>query len=106
MKRLMDNGQAEIAPLLIRDEECGYLPLFGVYQPQKRDQVRVVFIGETSRNFFKQRLDNWTRSSQQSHRRVITLPERTSSRNRRYPADILRIPCVKKTPKLIEVLFT
>ena len=41
MKRLMDNGHAEIAQPLIRDEECWYLPLFGVYHPQKRDQVRV-----------------------------------------------------------------
>ena len=43
MKRLMDNGHAEIAPPLAHDEECWYLPLFGVYHPHKRDQVRVVF---------------------------------------------------------------
>lgn len=43
MKRLMDNGHAEIAPPFARNEECWYLPLFGVYHPHKHNQVRVVF---------------------------------------------------------------
>jgi hypothetical protein len=43
MKRLMDDGHAEIAPPLAHDEECWYLSLFRVYHPHKHDQVRDVF---------------------------------------------------------------
>lgn len=30
-----ESGQAELAPPLKKDQECWYLPTFGVYHPQK-----------------------------------------------------------------------
>ena len=43
MKRIFDSNHAEIAPPLKENEECWYLPLFGVYHPKKPDQIRGVF---------------------------------------------------------------
>ncbi|XP_037528681.1 uncharacterized protein LOC119405929 [Rhipicephalus sanguineus] len=43
MKELFFKGHAEEAPPLNADEECWYLPIFGVHHPQKPDQIRVVF---------------------------------------------------------------
>ena len=43
MQKILDNQQAEIAPPLQPKEECWYLPMFGVYHPQKPNQIRVVF---------------------------------------------------------------
>ncbi|XP_033761536.1 uncharacterized protein LOC117343299 [Pecten maximus] len=43
MKGLIDSGHAEPAASLNPEEECWYLPLFGVYHPQKKDRIRGVF---------------------------------------------------------------
>ncbi|XP_078809202.1 uncharacterized protein LOC144994598 [Oryzias latipes] len=43
MGKILANGHAEVAPPLNQNEECWYLPSFGVYHPQKPDQIRVVF---------------------------------------------------------------
>ena len=43
MQNIFDNGHAELAPPLKADEECWYLPIFGVYHPQKPGQIRGVF---------------------------------------------------------------
>ncbi|KAI3369215.1 hypothetical protein L3Q82_007449 [Scortum barcoo] len=43
MEKLFENGHAESAPPLSDDTECWYLPIFGVYHPQKPGQIRVVF---------------------------------------------------------------
>ncbi|XP_075539206.1 uncharacterized protein LOC142573874 [Dermacentor variabilis] len=43
MNKLFIKGHAEEAPPLHVDEECWYLPIFGVHHPQKPDQIRVVF---------------------------------------------------------------
>nr|XP_055029189.1 uncharacterized protein LOC129418268 [Misgurnus anguillicaudatus] len=43
MQKVIDNKQAEVAPTLQQNEECWYLPMFGVYHPQKPNQIRVVF---------------------------------------------------------------
>lgn len=43
MEKLFENGHAESAPPLLDDTECWYLPIFGVYHPQKPGQIRVVF---------------------------------------------------------------
>ena len=43
MSKIFENGHAEEAPPLTKDEECWYLPVFGVYHPQKPDQIRCVF---------------------------------------------------------------
>lgn len=43
MGKIFKNHHAEVAPLLGKDEECWYLPTFGVYHPQKPGQIRVVF---------------------------------------------------------------
>ncbi|XP_069109740.1 uncharacterized protein [Argopecten irradians] len=40
---ILDNGHAEVAPPLNDDEECWYLPLFGVYHPKKPDKIRGFF---------------------------------------------------------------
>lgn len=39
MQGILDNGHAEVAPPVKKDEECWYLPLFGVYHPKKKDKV-------------------------------------------------------------------
>lgn len=43
MKKVFENDQAELAPELGEHQERWYLPLFGVYHPQKPNQIRVVF---------------------------------------------------------------
>lgn len=43
MEGILNNGHAEVAPPLSGDEECWYLPLFGVYHPQKPDKIQGVF---------------------------------------------------------------
>ncbi|KAI3361663.1 hypothetical protein L3Q82_002029 [Scortum barcoo] len=43
MQKMIDNDQAEPAPPLDKNKEHWYLPSFGVYHPQKPDQIRVVF---------------------------------------------------------------
>ncbi|XP_014671055.1 PREDICTED: uncharacterized protein LOC106811851, partial [Priapulus caudatus] len=43
MKGVIDNKHAEVAPLLKENEECWYLPLFGVYHPKKPGKIRGVF---------------------------------------------------------------
>lgn len=43
MQRVFDSKHAEVAPPLGSNEKCRYLPLFGVYHPQKRGQIRGVF---------------------------------------------------------------
>lgn len=42
MDKIFANGHAEVAPPL-KEDECWYLPTFGVYHPQKPNQIRVVF---------------------------------------------------------------
>ncbi|XP_056409269.1 uncharacterized protein LOC130324954 [Hyla sarda] len=43
MQKIFDNDQAERAPPLQENQEHWYLPIFGVYHPQKPGQIRVVF---------------------------------------------------------------
>lgn len=43
MQQMIENDQAEQAPPLSKCTECWYLPTFGVYHPQKPNQIRVVF---------------------------------------------------------------
>ncbi len=43
MQTKNDNDHAEHAPPIDNEEEYWYLPMFGVYHPQKTDQIRVVF---------------------------------------------------------------
>ncbi len=43
MEKIFSNGHAEVAPPLREEDECWYLPTFGVYHPQKPNQIRVVF---------------------------------------------------------------
>lgn len=43
MQKMLDNQHAKLAPPLQSDQECWYLPIFGVYHPQKPGQIRVVF---------------------------------------------------------------
>nr|XP_020483745.2 uncharacterized protein LOC109978925 [Labrus bergylta] len=43
MNKIFKNGHAEVAPPLQPEEECWYLPHFGIYHPQKPGQIRVVF---------------------------------------------------------------
>ncbi|KAK7945831.1 hypothetical protein WMY93_001559 [Mugilogobius chulae] len=50
MQSLFDNGHAEIAPPLSEEEECWYLPFFGVYHPRKPEQIRVVFDSSAQHN--------------------------------------------------------
>lgn len=43
MGKIFDNKHAEVAPPLECNEECWYLPTFGVYHPHKPENIRVVF---------------------------------------------------------------
>ncbi|XP_033105146.1 uncharacterized protein LOC117107553 [Anneissia japonica] len=43
MDGVINKGHAEVAPPLKNDEECWFLPLFGVYDPKKKDKIRGVF---------------------------------------------------------------
>ncbi|KAL3977608.1 alcohol-forming fatty acyl-CoA reductase [Sarotherodon galilaeus] len=43
MEKIIANSHTEVAPPLREDEECWFLPSFGVYHPQKPNQIRVVF---------------------------------------------------------------
>ncbi|XP_057695101.1 thymocyte nuclear protein 1 isoform X1 [Corythoichthys intestinalis] len=43
IQNMLDNDHAEIAPILDSNKEHWYLPSFGVYHPQKPNQLRVVF---------------------------------------------------------------
>lgn len=43
MEKIFANDQAEIAPELEPGEEHWYLPIFGVYHPQKPGKIRAVF---------------------------------------------------------------
>ncbi|KAM4019382.1 uncharacterized protein ACNLHF_000087 [Anomaloglossus baeobatrachus] len=43
MDKIFRNNHAEPAPFLKKNEECWYLPSFGVYHPRKPNQIRVVF---------------------------------------------------------------
>lgn len=43
MQNIFDRDHAELAPPLQKGQECWYLPIFGVYHPQKPGQIRVVF---------------------------------------------------------------
>ncbi|XP_038077337.1 uncharacterized protein LOC119745185 [Patiria miniata] len=43
MEGVISHGHAEVAPPLQPDEECWYLPFFGVYHPKKKDKIRGVF---------------------------------------------------------------
>jgi hypothetical protein len=43
MQKMLDNDQAEPSPPLEGDKEHWYLPIFGVYHPQKPEQIRVAF---------------------------------------------------------------
>lgn len=43
LEKLFENDHAEIAPSVRPNEQCWYLPSFGVYHPKKPSQMRVVF---------------------------------------------------------------
>lgn len=43
MTKLFDNDHAEEAPTIQSNQEQWFLPLFGVYHPQKPNQIRGVF---------------------------------------------------------------
>ncbi|KAK3092639.1 hypothetical protein FSP39_005230 [Pinctada imbricata] len=43
MDKILRNGVAEVAPPLVENTECWYLPLFGVYHPKKPGNIRGVF---------------------------------------------------------------
>lgn len=47
MQNIFDHDQAGLAPLLKEWSECWYLPIFGVYHPQKPDKIRVIFDSST-----------------------------------------------------------
>lgn len=44
MKKVFSKGHAEIAPVLKNEEECWYLPIFGVYNPKKPNQICMFFL--------------------------------------------------------------
>ena len=43
MKRIFECKHAEVAPPILPNDDCWYLPLFGVYHQKKPGKVRVVF---------------------------------------------------------------
>jgi hypothetical protein len=55
MQGLFDAEHIERAPELNPSDECWYLPLFGIYHPQKKDRIRGVF--DSSATFCGQSLN-------------------------------------------------
>lgn len=47
MEKLFQNHHAERVPPIYEDDECWYLPIFGVYYPRKPGQIRVAFYSST-----------------------------------------------------------
>lgn len=43
MDKIFEKGHAEEVPPLPDNKERWYLPMFGVYHPQKKDSIRMVF---------------------------------------------------------------
>lgn len=43
MDQIFQSKAAEVAPVIPPDKEKWYLPLFGVYHPRKKDNIRGVF---------------------------------------------------------------
>jgi hypothetical protein len=41
MQKILDYNHAEVAPPLQNNEECWYLPLFGVYHPKMEHMLNV-----------------------------------------------------------------
>ncbi len=50
MEQIFENNHAELAPPLQPDQECWYLPIFGVYHPKKPDRIRAVFDSSAQHN--------------------------------------------------------
>jgi len=50
MERLFQNDHTEIAPSVGPNEQCWYLPSFGIYHPKKPSQIRVVFVSSAQCN--------------------------------------------------------
>lgn len=50
MEKVFQSGHAEKAPNLLPEEECWYLPIFGVFHPQKPGRVRCVFDSSAKQN--------------------------------------------------------
>ncbi|XP_069114175.1 uncharacterized protein [Argopecten irradians] len=50
MDNIFKSGHAELAPDLKENEECWYLPIFGVYHPRKPGQLRAVFDSSAKHN--------------------------------------------------------
>lgn len=50
MKKVFRYEHAEPAPTLKKDQECWYLPHFGIYHPQKPGKIRVVFDSSAQHN--------------------------------------------------------
>lgn len=48
MRGILDNHHAELAPPLENGKEAWYLPIFGVYHPQKPGKIRVVLDSSAS----------------------------------------------------------
>lgn len=63
MKIAYSKGHAEIGPVHSNEEEYWYTPIFGVYNPQKANQIHMVFY--SSATFYGQTL-NWFRLNKQS----------------------------------------
>lgn len=56
MDKVISKGHAEVAPPLRENQECWYLPLFGVYNAKKPGQIRGVF--DASAKYMNTSLNN------------------------------------------------
>lgn len=56
MEKVFSKGHTEITPVLKNEQECWYLPIFGVYNPKKPNQIRMVFY--SSATFHRQSLNS------------------------------------------------
>ncbi|VDI52537.1 Hypothetical predicted protein [Mytilus galloprovincialis] len=54
MLKVIENGHAELAPRTLPDEECWYLPIFGVCHAKKPGHIRVVFLRKVLKHTIKQ----------------------------------------------------
>lgn len=94
INKIVQNKHAEVAPPLKENEECWYLPIFGVFHPQKPENIRVVF--DSSAKYSGLSLNDVLLKGDNSHRSLDPLQERGSCCGRRYTADVPLLPCSQR----------
>ena len=104
MEMLFKNGLTEKAPLLKEEEECWYLPIFGMYHPKNPEKIGVVFDSSAKHNGIF--LNDVLMSGLDLNNTLISpqlFPDGASHHHGRYQTDVPLLPGEKGTQKLPEI---